>query len=81
VVVTRHHGRTLDQDLVLGADLNPHSWHRPAHRAEPVPDPIVEGHRGGGLGEAVALSDVNPDRVEELLDFARQRRAGAWHQA
>ena len=76
VEVACEDGVRPDQDLAVLGDEQLDAGERLADGAEPevAPRP-VDGRRGRHLGEAVALEDQDVDRMEELGDVARERRA------
>src|SRR6185503_2074089 len=63
------------EDLAVGRDLDLDARLGLAHRAELEVIEPVEGERGTGLGETVALEDQDARGMKELRDLLRERRA------
>src|SRR5712691_2850078 len=63
------------EDLAVLGDLHLDAGERPPHRAELVLPGQVDAGQRDGLGEAVALQQVEAEQVEEVCDLPRQRSA------
>ena len=67
--------RPLDQDLAVLGDLDRDAGQRLADGADLVPAWLVDGPRGGRLGQAVPLEDRDADAAEEVGKPLGERRA------
>ena len=74
-VVAGEDGVRAEQDLAVVGDPDLDAGQRLADGAELEGRRAVDGRGGRHLGEPVALEHEDVDRVEELGDLARERRA------
>ncbi len=76
-MVAAHHARALMRISPSSAISTSVPGERPADGSEPVCARAVEERRGGRLRQAVALENLDADRVEPLRDVVVERgRAG-----
>ena len=75
LVVAGEDGLAPDQQLAVVGDAQLDAGQRRPDRAEPEPVGPVDRRRGRALGQPVALEDRDVERVEELGDLLRERRA------
>ena len=75
LVVALEDGLRAHLDLAVVGDPDLEARQRLPDRAEAVDVGPVRAAGGRALGEAVALRDADPDRVEELDDLLRERSA------
>src|SRR4029077_1145784 len=80
-VVAERDVRAARQYFAVLRDADLAAVQRQPDRSELEAVGPVAGEARGGLGETVAFEDENADRVEELRDLARQRRATRDHEA
>ena len=69
VVIAFHDVRAARQDLSVGGDLHLYSVDRLPDGADTEIRGRVDGNHGRSLGEAVSLENLEPSRVEELVDL------------
>ena len=75
LVVPLEHGRAAEEELAVVGEAQLHSGSARPDRSESEMRGRVHGRRGGAFGQPVTLEDQDVERVEELDDLARERRA------
>ena len=73
--VAGEHLAAAEQQLAVVGDAHGGAGQRPADGADLVRVGQVDGQRGGGLGQAVALEHREPDAAVEVAEPVAERRA------